>query len=108
MIYDLNLKVAVAYTIHVPVDERTSKDIGVYKDVSIANKKSFGAGWYGSNGEVRHLENIFEDDKGILYQVKCLGYPTNESEERKENLLKSIKSKLSEEELDFIFSNKNE
>lgn len=103
---DLELNVAVAYTVHSTDSETTSSDKGVYKDVSIANKKSIGAGWYGSNGEVRPLYDIFEDEKGKLYQVKCLGYPTNESEEHKQKLLKSITSKLTDEELEFISKNK--
>ena len=103
---DLNLTVAIAYTVHSSDSEVRSSDKGVYKDISIANKMAIGSGWWGSNGEVKLLENIFEDEKGRLYQVKFLGYPTNEDEEHKKNLLESIKSKLTDEELNFINKNK--
>lgn len=97
-----NLTKVVAYTIHSQDDERTSSNKGVYKDSSIASAKAHKSGWYGTDGDVRQIDDIFQDENGELYNVKYIGQYTDVSEKIKEDTIASIKSKLTDAELKLL------
>jgi hypothetical protein len=96
---NLSLTKVSAYTVNSADSETTSSDKGLYSDLNIATVKAKGAGWYGSNGEARGLLDIWQDEYGDLYQVTPLGKFTDVAEKYKEDLVNSIKSKLTPEEL---------
>lgn len=97
-----NLEKVNAYTIRLQVSERETKQVGVYNTYAVASEKAKGAGWYGTDGEVYELENIYVDDNGILYNVKKLGDFTDVKEKKEQTLLESVTAKLTAEEMDFI------
>jgi hypothetical protein len=97
----LTLKKIEAYTVHSTDNDRTSSNKGVYRNSSIAAVRAVKAGWYGSDGTVISIE-VWEDENGDLYNLKKLGKFTDEAEQYKENLMASIKSKLTTEELTLI------
>ena len=99
---ELRLKPVKAFTIYSSDDDRRSSEKGIYKDYAIASKKAKGCGWYGSDGEVRTKDGIFEDEQGGLYNVKFIGNFTDVAEKEREETLASIKSKLTEQELAFL------
>jgi len=96
-----NLEKVNAYTVNISVDEYDCKDTGLYNTHAIATEKAKRAGWYGSDGTVKQLENIYVDDEGILYSVNKLGMFTDVKEAKDKELLESIQSKLTPEELEF-------
>lgn len=71
-----------AYTINSSDDEIRSSDKGVYKSQPIAYQKSKKSGWYGSDGTVKMLDNIYEDIDGVLYSVKKIGKYTDVAENK--------------------------
>lgn len=91
-----------AYTVNSADDEYRSSDKGIYRSLAIAEQFSKGSGWYGSDGTVESKENVFVDPNGILYEVKLIGYFTDEAQQMKKDLMESIKSKLSPEEFEMI------
>jgi len=97
----LTLKKINAYTINSADDDFRSSDKGVYRNLSVATERAPKSGWYGSNGTVKNIE-VWEDEDGELYSLKPLGKFTDEAEQYKENLMASIKSKLTTEELTLI------
>jgi len=99
---ELKLKLVKAYTVYSSDDERHSSNKGVYQDYNIASTKAVGSGWYGSNGEVKDLNDVYEDESGELYTVKHIGKFTDVAEKFKEDTLASIKSKLTKEELELL------
>lgn len=99
---DLNLKKVKAYTIYSQDDDIRSSNKGVYKDCNIASLKAVGAGWYGSNGIVKDLENIYEDENGELYEVIKKGKFTDTEEKFREDTILNIKKKLTKSELDLL------
>ena len=98
----LNLIKVKAFTIRATVDEWGSENKGMYLDKKTAQAKSFGIGWYGSNGEVIELDNIYEDSEGILYTVECFGKPTEVEADFVKKTRQSIFSKLSADELEYL------
>ena len=99
---ELKLKPIKAYTVYSSDDEMRPSNKGVYKDYNIASTKAVGAGWYGSNGEVKDLNDVYEDESGELYTVKHVGNFTDADEKLKEDTLASIKSKLTKAELELL------
>lgn len=97
----LTLKEVIGYSLTVPVDERRTRVAGYYKDSKIARMDAEGAGWYGSNGSVNE-EVIYEDEGGKPYIVKPIGEYVDVSRNKKEEIMKKIKSKLSKEEIEFL------
>lgn len=98
----LKLKPVKAYTIYSSDNEYTSSPKGCYRDYNIASIKAVGSGWYGLNGTVKSLDDIYQDENGELYNVKKIGKFTDEEENYKEQLLENVKSKLTKEELEFL------
>jgi hypothetical protein len=98
---ELILKKATAYTVHSSDSDRTSSNKGAYKDFNIATVRAKGSGWYGADGEVKMIE-VWEDKDGNLFTVKPIGKYTDEDEKYREETLKSIKSKLTKEELKLL------
>lgn len=94
----LTLKKIDAYTVNSSDDEMRSSDKGVYRNSSVAAVRAVKSGWYGSDGTVKNIE-VWEDENGDLYTLKKLGKFTDEAEKYKENLMTSIKSKLTNEEM---------
>lgn len=90
-----------AYTINSADSEYRSSNKGVYRDYSVAAVRAPNSGWYGSNGTVENIE-VWQDENGELYSVKPLGKFTDEVEKYKEDLISSIKAKLTTEELALI------
>lgn len=103
---ELKLKPIEAWTVNSSDDERRSSNKGVYRNYSEATKKAPNSGWYGSNGTVEKLKNIFEDENGDLYEVKPLGKSTDDKEKYELKMKQQISSKLTEEEIKFIKENK--
>jgi hypothetical protein len=99
---ELKLKPINAYTVYSSDDEMRSSNKGVYKDYNIASTKAIGSGWYGSNGEVKSLNDVYEDESGELYTVKHVGKFTDVAEKFREDTLASIKSKLTKAELELL------
>lgn len=99
---ELKLKKVTAYTVNSSDDEWKSSDKGVYKDSRIASTKTKGAGWYGSDGEVREMKDVYEDENGELYTVKHIGKYMDVEEKFREETIASIKTKLTKEELDLL------
>lgn len=98
-----HLKRVDVYTILSPDNEMTSSEKGYYLSYDIANEKSKGSGWYGSNGEVLTKVNIYMNSDGELFQVTPLGYPSD-SLVKDEHMMDKISEKLTKEELEFITS----
>jgi len=99
---ELNLKKAKAYTVYSCNYERETTSEGLYKDADVAYEKAKQCTWYRSNAQVIELYNIYEDAKGDLYEVKHIGKYTDVEEQRKNELISAIKSKLSKEELELL------
>lgn len=97
----LNLIKQSVWSIVATVDERSSRSIGYYKNSSIAFNNAKGAGWYGSDGTVE-LVDVYEDDKGNIYEVKPKGRCVDVAEKAEEEMINVIKSKLSDNELEFL------
>lgn len=91
-----------AYTIYSADNEYTSSEKGLYSSYEVALKKSIGSGWYGSNGEVRKKQNVYQDEVGTLYTAHKIGEFTDIGNKRKDELYASILSKLTDEELNFF------
>lgn len=98
----LKLSLVNAYTIYSSDSEMSGSEKGLYKSYSIALTKAEGAGWYNSDGEVRIKKDIYEDEDGELYEVKHRGKFTDVSEKYKQDLIESIKAKLTKAELDLL------
>ena len=99
---ELKLKPITAYTINSADDERGSSDKGIYRNWEIANAKAPKSGWYGSNGTVETLKNIYEDEDGDVYRVVKFGKSTDDLEAYTKSMSETIKSKLTPEELEFL------
>lgn len=99
--YKLILTSVTAFTIHSADDEYRSSNKGLYKDLSVANLKAPKSGWYGGDGVVRPMDDIWEDEEGNPYRVTPLVY-TDVLMNKEAQLKASIKSKLNEEELKFL------
>lgn len=97
----LKLNKINAYTVHSSDDEYRSSNKGVYRNYSVAAVRAPKSGWYGSNGTVENIE-VWEDENGDLYTLKKIGKFTDEAEKYKEDLMSSIKAKLTTEELALI------
>lgn len=96
----LILNKVTAYTVYSADDEMRSSNKGVYKDFNLASVKAVGSGWFGSNGEVRELQDVYQEQEGPnLYQVVRMGKYLDVEDEYKKRLVMSIKSKLTPEEL---------
>lgn len=95
----LNLNPIQAFTVNSPDDEYRSSDKGIYRTKEIAQSKCKNAGWYGSAGKVEEKDDIYIDENGTLYEVTKLGGFTDEDIRKKNDLIESIKSKLTQEEL---------
>ncbi len=95
---ELKLKSIRAFTIYSSDDERRGSEKGIYSRYDIAAAKAVGSGWYGSNGEVKEKDDVYEGEDGELYVVKHVGKFTDVSEKFKEDTIASIKSKLTKEE----------
>lgn len=99
---DLKLKREMAYTVYSSDNEVRSSEKGIYKNRDIAYKRSLKSGWYGSNGEVRE-KTVYKDANGEIYEVKKIGRYTDQFLDfSQEPLINSIKSKLTQEELEFL------
>jgi len=90
-----------AFSVNSADNERQSSNKGIYNSFETASKYTKNAGWYGSNGEVVQLPNIYADEEGTLYTVKEIGDFTDVKEVKEKELLESIQSKLTPEELEF-------
>lgn len=97
-----NLEKVIAYSLTIPVSETEDKAVGIYNNREIALETGKKAGWYGRDGTVTKLENIFIDDDGKIYQIKELGWFTELQEAREKQMLESIISKLTPDELEFV------
>ena len=95
-------KVDKAYTINSADNEYSSSNKGVYKDYNIASTKAKGSGWYGSNGTVEDVTDLYQDVNGVLYKIKLIGKFTDEEEKYRTDTINSIKSKLTKEELELL------
>src|SRR5687768_17533447 len=89
-IADLSLRKVQAWTVYSADSEMSGSEKGLYKDYSIASIKSKKSGWYGSDGEVREKDDIYEVPNGTLYQVSLIGKFTDVEEKYKNDLIASI------------------
>lgn len=99
---ELKLKPITAYTVNSADDERRSSDKGIYRNYSIASQKAQKSGWYGSDGTVETLKDIYEDEFGDVYRVTKIGKSTDDLEAYTKSMSETIKSKLTPEELEFL------
>jgi len=103
---ELKLKPITAYTINSADDERRSSDKGIYRRYQVALDNAPKSGWYGSNGTVETLKDIYEDEHGDVYRVTKFGKSTDDLEEYNQMMREVINSKLTPEELKFLKENK--
>lgn len=89
-----------AFAVYASDDDKSGSIKGYYSTRIIAEIKTKGAGWYGSNGEV--LEKTLYSDGTNIYEVKNLGMFGDVAEKFKEDMTASIKSKLTQAEWDFL------
>ena len=98
----MNLKKVKAYTIYSQDDEKSSSCKGLFKAYEAAAYKAPGSGWFGSNGEVIELDDVYEDSTGELFRIERLGQFDDVSEQFKQDVISSIKSKVTKEEFSII------
>jgi hypothetical protein len=98
---ELHLKKTSGYTVNSSDSEYASSDKGLYRNYNYASTKAKGSGWYGADGEVRDVE-VWQDQNGELYSVKHVGKFQDDEEEFRKNVMNSIKSKLTQEELKIL------
>jgi hypothetical protein len=97
----LILKPVLAYKVIASVDERGPYEVkGYWQDQNAATIASKKAGWWGSDGEVKEV-TLFQDNLGILYEVKQLSAFQDDEEGQKHLMLANIKAKLTPEEWAF-------
>jgi len=89
------------YAVRTTDDERSSSIKGYYKTYHTASKAAEGTGWYGSNGTVEPTE-LYEDSNGNIYVIKYTGKYTDVAKKEREELIESINSKLTTEELELL------
>lgn len=99
---ELKLISVTAYTVNSADNEMRSSDKGTYKDYNTARVDAMGSGWYGSDGTVKIKEDVYQDENKELYIVKHIGKFTDEEAKYKNDLMASIKSKLTEAELKLL------
>ena len=99
---ELTLKKVTAYTVYSSDNEWTGSEKGSYKSSDIASVKAKGAGWYGSDGQVRVKKDVYSDEEGNLYNVTKIGKFIDELEKEYQAVINSIKSKLTPEELHLL------
>lgn len=100
----LVLTETTAYTVRAAINEWQSNTKGIYSAYSAAQIDCKEAGWYGSDGKVETMINIYTDGEK-LYEVKCIGEFTDKAAESKKEMLEKIKAKLTPEEWDFYSQN---
>lgn len=96
----LKLEKLTAFAVNSSDDEWKSSIKGYYRQRSVAEVKAVGSGWYGSNGQVVPVD-VYTDGK-ILYRVEIIGMFTDEAAGFHNNLVNSIKSKLTKAELELL------
>ena len=89
------------YAVRASDDERSSSIKGYYKEYHTASKAAENAGWYGSNGTVEPTQ-LYEDNEGNIYVIKYAGKYTDVAKKEREELISSINSKLTKEELELL------
>jgi hypothetical protein len=97
----LELQIIAAYTIYSADDEYRGSEKGVYRDRAYAEEKAIGAGWWGSNGEVRTI-SVGVDKNGLVYRLTAIGEFADVKQQNDSAMLKTIEAKLTPEELNFI------
>jgi len=96
----LTLTPCKAYAMENPDDEWRSSIKGYYHDFNEATNAAKGSGWWGANGTVKTV--TLHTDGKQLYKVKPLGNYKDVADKKRADMKEKIKSKLSEEELDFL------
>jgi hypothetical protein len=98
----LHIEKVECFSVQASVDEYRTTNTGFYSNRTKAYEKSIGAGWYGSDGSVFDRDNVYADTNGNLFLVEPVGKFTDLEEEAKNAITKSIMSKLSPEEVEFV------
>ena len=89
-------------------DNETSHSIkGYYRDHTVASAATQGAGWYGGNGWVEEVDNLYTDGSR-LFVLEPVSNPEYEKEEAilKAAQIEKIKSKLTPNEIELLGLNK--
>lgn len=75
---------------------------GYYRKIENANNKSAQL----SNREVITKTDLYQDSEGNLYKIKCIGKSVDDDGRVADEILKSIKTNLKPEDIEFLKSNK--
>jgi hypothetical protein len=98
---EVTLQRVDAYIVKASTDERGSSVIvGYYSERNVADLSAKGAGWWGQDGEVISKQ-MLQDSNGNLYSADTVGKFTDLDQRAKQQMLDSIKSKLSPAEWEF-------
>lgn len=100
---ELSLTKVEAWAIHALIDDRRTGTKGYYKDPAIAAIDAVGAGINGEDGTVDPI-SLYEDTDGDIYYVEQAGNGKYKDVQRanKKVVIDSIKTKLTQEELDVL------
>jgi hypothetical protein len=104
----LTLTKKQAYAVWADLDERGPYVItGIYQEAHVAEKNKIGVGWYGGNGTVKQQEVWQDETTNQIYVLEKLGkgYFNDDEVGQKHAKLAEIKSKLSNEDIKFLFEN---
>lgn len=88
-------------------DERSSSIKGYFRDFSAASAASKSAGWFGGDGNVNEVENLYTDGNR-LFVVEFASDPEYEKKEKQiiADRIKIIKKKLDPDEIELLGLNK--
>lgn len=91
----------IAYRLTIPTSEMSVAVKGYYESEALAKAEAKGAGWYGSNGEVKEV-TIYTGPDDKLYDLVPLGEFNDVKASKEARLRASIVEKLTEEERNFL------
>jgi hypothetical protein len=98
---EVTLQRVDAWLVTASTDERGSSTVvGYYSEPGAATIASRKAGWWGQDGEVISKQ-MLQDSNGNLYSADTVGKFTDLDQKVKQQMLDSIKSKLSPAEWEF-------
>lgn len=101
---ELEIKKTLGYEVTLMSDERNSYKAGCYGSATEADAAAKGSSWYGGNGTVNQIDNLFTDGKH-LYKVELVGTQIDFAKAEKKRIAAlhdSILRKLTVDELEYL------
>lgn len=92
------------YEIHGATGERSGGLLGTYFDKSQADAAAPTAGWYGSKGNVKEVDAVYDEHTMTYYKLSKVE-PTDIREQLTESIRERMEEEFSPEELAFISAN---